>query len=115
MRSAAQAPAWSLDDDLDAAPPAPPWAQSPAVAAYRWIVRAYVPGRYRGRVTVLVPEQRRPTRPDLWWSAVAREVDVRMVPGAHLTVVTVHVEALAAQIGASLTRSDDAASRPVQS
>lgn len=82
-------------------------AQPPAVEAYRSIVRAYVPGRYRGRVTVLVPEQRRRGRPDLWWSAIARDVDVRIVPGAHLTALTVHVEALAAQIGASLMGSDD--------
>ena len=84
-------------------------AQPPDVAAYRSIVRAYVPGRYRGRVTVLVPEQRRGGRADLWWSVVARDVDVRRVPGDHLTALTVHVEALAAQIGASLMRSDNRA------
>jgi pristinamycin I synthase-3/4 len=113
VRAAAQAPAWWLDDDYD--PLAPPWTQSPAVVAYRWIVRAYVPGRYRGRVTVLVPEQRRRARPDLWWSAIAREVDVRIVPGTHLSAVTVHVEALAAQIGAALMRSDDRISRAARS
>jgi thioesterase domain-containing protein len=110
VRGGTPAPAWSFDDDLDAPPPAPPWVQSPAVVAYRWIVRAYVPGRYGGRVTVLVPEQRRPVRPDLWWSMSAREVDVRIVPGAHLTAVTVHAEALAAHIDACLTGSDDRAS-----
>jgi len=90
-------------------------AQPPDVAAYRSIVRAYVPGRYRGRVTVLVPEQRRGGRADLWWSAVARDVDVRRVPGDHLTALTVHVEALAAQIGASLMRSDDRTSHAPRS
>jgi pristinamycin I synthase-3/4 len=90
-------------------------AQLPAVEAYRSIVRAYVPGRYRGRVTVLVPEQRRRGRPDLWWSAIAPDVDVRIVPGAHLTALTVHVEALAAQIGASLMRGDDRPSQPLRS
>jgi pristinamycin I synthase 3 and 4 len=90
-------------------------AQPPAVETYRSIVRAYVPGRYRGRVTVLVPEQRRRGRPDLWWSAIARDVHVRIVPGAHLTALTVHVEALAAQIGASLMRSDERTSHPLRS
>ncbi len=90
-------------------------AQLPAVEAYRSIVRAYVPGRYRGRVTVLVPEQRRRRRPDLWWSAIAADVEVQIVPGAHLTALTVHVEALAAQIDASLMRSDDRASHTLRS
>jgi thioesterase domain-containing protein len=90
-------------------------AQSPSVEAYRSIVRAYIPGRYHGRVTVLVPEERRGGRPDLWWSAIARDVDVRIVPGAHLTAITVHLEALAAQIGASLTRNDDRASQTPRS
>ena len=90
-------------------------AQPPEVEAYRSIVRAYIPGRYRGRVTVLVPEERRRRRPDLWWSAIARDVDVRIVPGAHLTALTVHVEALAAQISASLMRSDDRSSHTLRS
>jgi thioesterase domain-containing protein len=88
-------------------------APPPEIEAYRSIVRAYVPGRYHGRVTVLVPAQRRRRRPDLWWSAIARDVDVRIVPGAHLTALTVHVEALAAQISASLMGSDEQVRRVI--
>ena len=90
-------------------------AQPPEVEAYRSIVRAYVPGRYHGRVTVLVPERRRRERPDLWWSAIARDVDVRIVPGDHLTALTVHVAALAARIGASFMRRDDRTPPTLQS
>jgi acyl-CoA synthetase (AMP-forming)/AMP-acid ligase II/thioesterase domain-containing protein len=67
--------------------------------AYEPIVDAYVPRRYPGPILVVVSYDgyaRLTDDPALGWRHVAREVDVRRVPGDHLTVVTTHVDALAA-------------------
>jgi thioesterase domain-containing protein len=85
-------------EDRDLVPPLPAWPEGPRVAEYRRLVRAYVPGRYAGRVTLLVPEERPRPVPDLEWSRVAARVNVHTVPGAHLTAITVHGAAVAERL-----------------
>jgi thioesterase domain-containing protein len=91
-------------EDRDLAPP-PVWPEGPRVAEYRRLVRAYVPGRYAGRVTLLVPEERPRQAPDLGWSRVAAQVEVRIVPGAHLTAITMHAAAVAKHLRDCLGRA----------
>jgi len=65
---------------------------------YDKAVDAYVPRRYSGRVTVLQPKewiQEHMSDPTFGWRDVVRGVDVRTIPGGHLSCITDHVEALA--------------------
>ena len=74
------------------------WPESEPVREYRRIVRAHVPGFYSGRVTVLVPERALQRHSELGWSRVARQVEVRTVPGEHLTAITQHAPAVAERL-----------------
>ena len=95
-----------LGDVLDEAPPMPSLREPPRVDEYRWLIRGYVPRGYPGRLVALVPEEERLRRRPDGWARVAGEVEVHLVPGAHLTVVTRHAAAVAAQIEACLRRAD---------
>jgi hypothetical protein len=89
-------------EDLDVAASAPAWQESERVVEFSRIVRSHVPGRYAGSIAMLVPEQRRSPRRDLWWSLVADRVEVHTVPGAHLTSITEHGTEVAEQLRACL-------------
>jgi thioesterase domain-containing protein len=74
-------------------------------AAYERALLTYVPGSYGGPVVLLWPEeQRRRHRrdPTQGWGAVAPALEVRAVPGGHLSCVTTHVSAVAAEIRRTL-------------
>ena len=69
--------------------------------AYGRALRAYVPGPYRGRVVLLWPEGepvRHPGDSTQGWGDVASTLEVRSIPGGHLSCVTTHVRALASQM-----------------
>jgi pristinamycin I synthase-3/4 len=85
-------------DDLDLIASAPVWQESERVVAFRRVVRSHVPGRYAGSVALLVPEQRRSARRDLWWPLVADHVEVHAIPGEHLTSITAHGAEVAKQM-----------------
>ena len=67
--------------------------------------RVYRPGAYRGPVDILWPEEE-PERlrrgSDRWWRLAVPQRRAVLVPGAHLTCITVHVAALAAAMRALL-------------
>lgn len=93
-------------------PPAQATPLHPAVAARRArfrqasivskrVNRAYVPGPYAGRITVLWPEhdpRDRPGYPDGPWREVAKDVDLVIVSGGHHSSVTRHAESLADRV-----------------
>ncbi|HKZ05008.1 MAG TPA: thioesterase domain-containing protein [Methylomirabilota bacterium] len=107
----------------DAAPVAPPVdprspgaravaerrrAQSERFAAYKDVLRTYVPGSYGGAVLLLWPkgdEQRHAGDRTHGWAAVAPKLTVTSIPGGHLSCVTTHVDAVAAALRRALARS----------
>jgi amino acid adenylation domain-containing protein len=63
--------------------------------------RAYCAGPYDGRITLIWgADQEAPLIDDLTmgWGSLAHEVDVRLVPGEHLTAVTQHFDVIAGHI-----------------
>ena len=74
-------------------------------AADQRALLAYVPGSYGGPVVLLWPEEQRSRHrrdPTQGWGAVAPALEVRAIPGGHLTCVTTHVSAVAAEIRRTL-------------
>ncbi len=71
-------------------------------------VRAYVPGKYGGRLTLFWTDESHPLPWDrtLGWRKVAREVDVVPIPGTHDSCVSVHLDALAERMSACLAREE---------
>ncbi|MEW5928180.1 MAG: amino acid adenylation domain-containing protein [Gemmatimonadota bacterium] len=67
-------------------------------------VRAYLPGRYGGRVTLFWTQESHALAgdPTMGWRKVARHVEVVAVPGTHDSCVSVHLEDLAAGMSARL-------------
>ena len=74
---------------------------------YGELMGDYIPGRYAGRVILLWPTDhaqdlsKNPTR---GWAQIAPQIKVQCVPGNHLTCITHHGDALAAQIGEVLAK-----------
>jgi len=80
-------------------------AHAERVAAYKRALLAYAPGPYGGPVVLLWPEEQRsrhPGDPTQGWGAVAPALEVRAIPGGHLSCVTTYVLALAAEIRRTL-------------
>jgi amino acid adenylation domain-containing protein len=76
--------------------------------AYVKAMAAYVPHRYKGRVTLLQPAESPYAYTDdpTWgWGGVTNEVEVRVVPGGHLTCITSHAKELAANLSDFLNRA----------
>jgi thioesterase domain-containing protein len=72
--------------------------------------RAYIPGPYAGRITILWPEHdpcNRPGYPDGVWREVARAVDLSIVRGGHHSCLTRHVESLADRMTQCLRLAQD--------
>ncbi len=93
----------------DSSPPRLPAAACPAQSratsleeAYRRAITWYVPGWYRGTITLFRPEASRKRRPELAWRMVALGVDVHDVPGDHLTSITRYVDVLGERLRACL-------------
>jgi thioesterase domain-containing protein len=64
------------------------------LAVYRQVSAAYTRRRYAGRLVILVPAERPDGPGDLGWQRLAAELEVHVVPGAHLTMLTGHTQAL---------------------
>jgi amino acid adenylation domain-containing protein len=69
------------------------------------VSRAYCPGPYDGRIALIWgTDQEAPVRGDqtMGWSKLAPKVDVRLVPGNHLSAVTEHFGTIAEHVRAAL-------------
>lgn len=83
-------------------------AQSERFAAYKEVLKNFVPGPYASPVLLLWPrgdEQRHPGDRTHGWGAVASRITVKSIPGGHLSCVTTHVDAVAAALRQALARS----------
>jgi thioesterase domain-containing protein len=67
-------------------------------AVYRRAVTGYVPRPYRGRITLFRSRDDTTARFELEWGKVAKDLDVHLVPGRHLTSITHHVQIVADQL-----------------
>ena len=68
-------------------------------------IRAYVPRRYEGRITVFKAKESDGNRVDFGWSAVSPDVEAFEVPGTHMSFIGHHVGALAERLRACLRRA----------
>ena len=71
-------------------------------ALYCRVVWSYIPQRYPDRVTLLRSTEKPAESPDLDWRRVAGEMDVRVLPGNHITCVTQHADVVAEHLRACL-------------
>ena len=71
----------------------------------------YTPGPYPGRVTLLWPDEsaKVPNDPAAGWSEVAAAVDVRSIPGNHISCVTEHLGSFGATLRECLDKAAAAA------
>ena len=71
---------------------------------YMRVAGEYVPGSYRGKVTIFWPTETRETPEDVIarWSKVAPSIELQELPGDYLTFSTVHVEEFARQLARRL-------------
>lgn len=76
-------------------------------ARYRYLEDTFVPKKYPGRVTLFWPEddEEKPEDAASCWSKVAREVELHVLPGDHITCITKHAAVLAAELQSCLTRA----------
>jgi amino acid adenylation domain-containing protein len=72
--------------------------------AYRRATAVYVRRRYPGRVVLLAAEDRPQGPHDLGWRNLVGELEVHVVPGAHLSMLTGHTQAMAERLRACLER-----------
>ncbi|HLC42887.1 MAG TPA: amino acid adenylation domain-containing protein [Methylomirabilota bacterium] len=73
--------------------------------AYRNVLAGYVPSFYRGRVALFWPnDEPRELQRDVirGWRRVAADLEVHMIPGNHLTIITTHVKALGDALNARI-------------
>jgi len=68
-------------------------------------IRAYVPRRYEGRITVFKAKESSGNRVDFGWSAVSPDVEAFEVPGTHMSFIGHHVGAVAERLRACLRRA----------
>ncbi len=74
-------------------------------------MNGYVPRLYPDRVTLFLASElsvERSDDPTLGWCEVAKEVDVHLVPGDHLTSITRHVKFIAKKLRACLDEAQAA-------
>jgi thioesterase domain-containing protein len=77
-------------------------------AAYNRALLGYVERPYRGRVTLLWPEELAlddHVDPTAGWSEAASDVDIHPVPGGHITCLTSNVGSLASTLKVCLERA----------
>jgi amino acid adenylation domain-containing protein len=76
--------------------------------AYVKAMTGYVPGPYSGQISLLWPAESpfgHSDDPTWGWGDVAAEVDVRIVPGGHLTCIINHVKDLAGHLSECLVKA----------
>jgi thioesterase domain-containing protein len=96
----------------EAAPPTPGRVPRERLRdAFTRAAALYVPRPYGGRVTLLWPEAdaEAPADAARSWARVARDVELRVLPGDHLSYATKHVHAFARELERCLARSEGAA------
>jgi len=74
--------------------------------AYGRAMAGYIPRRYDGRIALFNAHGDSSEPTDLGWRAVAREVEVHVIPGDHLTFITRHVRVLGEHLSACLQKVD---------
>lgn len=74
------------------------------IAAYHWILNAYVPKRVRAPITLLVTDETATQTPYVVTQLrkAAPQASVERIPGEHLTCITTHLGVIANQIKAHL-------------
>jgi amino acid adenylation domain-containing protein len=75
-------------------------AERALLEAYGRATASYVRRRYAGRLVVLAPSERPDGPGDLGWRRLAADLEVHVVPGAHLTMLTGHTQ----EVGERLRR-----------
>jgi thioesterase domain-containing protein/acyl carrier protein len=74
---------------------------------YRYLEDTFVPKKYPGRITLFWPEddEEKPEDAAACWSKVAREVELHVLPGDHITCITKHAAVLAQKLQTCLTKA----------
>ena len=77
--------------------------------SYEKAMAAYIPSPYEGRVTVFWPREE-PAEcvgdPTMGWHHVAREVEVHLLPGGHLTSITKYIEVVGERLKSCLLKAE---------
>ena len=97
-------PWFRLEIDSERPAPGHPPARETLIDTFMTAAADYIPLRYPGAVVVFWPEAE-PIPPDeaiKWWRKVAPRAEIEIIPGDHLTAVTVHARSLARRIAAHL-------------
>jgi thioesterase domain-containing protein len=95
----------------DAAPASPETSgptdllSEPLAHTYARVLAGHIPRRYAGAITLLRAGDTSAGKPDGGWRAVARNVDVHVIPGDHETSRTEHVRALSERLSACLQKA----------
>src|SRR5207244_1569347 len=79
------------------------------LAVFIWAVSAYRPSPYAGNVTYLYARDN-PDPRKLWWGTVTESrdrVEVRLIPGDHVTCRTEHLRDLAEELHRGLENSSE--------
>jgi thioesterase domain-containing protein len=86
-------------------PEVPP--DSDLYAPYRYLEDTFLPKKYPGRITLFWPEddEEKPEDAASCWSKVAREVELHVLPGDHITCITKHAPVLARELQTCLTKA----------
>jgi thioesterase domain-containing protein len=67
-------------------------------AVYRRAVASYMPRAYRGRITLFRSQEDTRDGFEFEWHKIAKEMDVHVVPGRHITSITHHVQIVAEKL-----------------
>jgi amino acid adenylation domain-containing protein len=84
--------------------PIPVKDEQDVLARLLWMMSAYRPPRYEGRVAMFLTDEQKELAPFLprKWRAVAPHLEIHRVPGRHLGAITTDVEQLAEKMRVSL-------------
>ena len=74
---------------------------------YRYLEDTFVPRKYPGRITLFWPEddEEKPEDAASCWSKVAREVELHVLPGDHITCITKYAPVMARELQTCLTKA----------
>ncbi len=74
---------------------------------YRYLEETFVPRNYSGRITLFWPtdDEESPQDAASRWSKVARDVELHVLPGDHLTCLTKHASVLSRELQTCLSKA----------
>jgi thioesterase domain-containing protein len=74
---------------------------------YHYLEDTFIPRKYPGRITLFWPEddEERPEDAASYWSKVAREVELHVLPGNHITCITKYAPVMARELQTCLTKA----------